>query len=135
MNANQVLETSWQLLAKADKMLEQFRKACRQSELLRREIHNIRARCERAHQNGHTHSLFQQQMRLLILQGVVGMYVHYMKRKAECIHMVSMEARDVYNPADGELIEGRDDCPVSQIPELNLITNDIGGAEISHKTE
>ena len=59
------------------------------------------------------------------------MYVHYMKRKAECIHLASMAARDVYNPTNGDLIEGRDDYSVSQIPELNLITNDIGSVEIS----
>ena len=124
MNANQIeLEMSTRLGSKLDKMFDQFDKACSQSDRLQLEISNIKVRCERARKKGQAKFLYQQQMRQLIMQGILGMYGHYAERKAESIKMVARAVRDLYGPASREeLIEAHNST--SDISAEDVMGND-----------
>ena len=90
---------STRLGSKLDKMFDQFDKACSQIDCLQVEINNLKVRCKRARKKSHAKFLYQLRMRQLIMQGILGMYGHYAKRKAEGIKRVTRVVRDLYGPA------------------------------------
>ena len=89
---NQVFQSSPDFSHQMGQMMSQFDKACRQISRLNQEIIDLRVRCERSHQDGSTNFLYQQQIRQLILQGLLGIYQHYVNEKAASIATIGREA-------------------------------------------
>ena len=89
---NQGFQSGTDFSHQMGQMMSQFDKACRQIALFNQEIIDLRVRCERSQQAGSTNFLYQQQIRQLILQGLLRIYGHYVNQKAARIVTIGREA-------------------------------------------